>query len=773
MRNPLLKRFARELRSDFGKYATIFILLTLSISFVSGFLVADNSMIMTYNESFEKYNVEDGHFRVRSALNKGQIRRIEKQGITLFENYYKDTPFDNSTTIRIFAERTDVNLVCLMNGSFPEKTDEIAIDRMFADNNDIRTGDTLVSMGKTWHISGLVALSDYSTMFENNNDMMFDSVRFGTAIVTAEAFDLLPEASLRYCYAWKYHQPPADADAEHDLSEELMGHINSVSPMEEYVPRYMNHAIMFTGDDMGSDKVMMEFLLYIIIVIVAFVFRITIRDTVVKEASVIGSLRAAGYTKSELIRHYMAMPVAVTLFSAAVGNVLGYTWMKKICADLYYDSYSLPTYVTRYNPEAFVKTTLVPVMIMAAVTYFSLQTVMRLPVIRFLRNDLSSRKNRKAVRLPHGMPFVQRFHLRILLQNKGNYLILALGIFFANVLLMFGMALPQILTDYENSIKDNMLCRYQYLLQLPASAADDAHRLESMMNMMMSAQKMETDNPDAEKFTAYALKTYDVPNCREEEIMFYGIIDSSRYIHQELQADDFFVSSAMADKYMIREGDTFSFKESYGDKTYTFTVTGIYPYEGAVAVFMDQQAMNRIFDLGENTFSGYFSNSEITDIDEACISTVIDEESLTKVSRQLMVSFGGMMYMVDGFSVIIFIVLIYILSKIIIERNTQSISMIKILGCSDQEVRTLYMHLTSIVTVFLMAATIPAVYYVLLWIIRIMLRTMMSGWMPLDISFKTMAGMAALGWISYGAVALSESRKIRKIPMEEALKNVE
>ena len=99
--------------------------------------------------------------------------------------------------------------------------------------------------------------------------------------------------------------------------------------------------------------------------------------------------------------------------------------------------------------------------------------------------------------------------------------------------------------------------------------------------------------------------------------------------------------------------------------------------------------------------------------------------------------------------------------------------MINILGCSDQEVRTLYMHLTSIVTVFLMAATIPAVYYVLLWIIRIMLRTMMSGWMPLDISFKTMAGMAALGWISYGAVALSESRKIRKIPMEEALKNVE
>ena len=45
MKNPLWKRLPRELKSDFGKYIVIFLFLTLTIGFVSGFLVADDSML--------------------------------------------------------------------------------------------------------------------------------------------------------------------------------------------------------------------------------------------------------------------------------------------------------------------------------------------------------------------------------------------------------------------------------------------------------------------------------------------------------------------------------------------------------------------------------------------------------------------------------------------------------------------------------------------------------------------------------------------------------
>lgn len=69
--------------------------------------------------------------------------------------------------------------------------------------------------------------------------------------------------------------------------------MGKVVTLESFVPQYQNQAIIFTGDDMGSDKAMIAMLLYIVIVIMAFVFGITTSNTIAKEAGVIGTLRAS------------------------------------------------------------------------------------------------------------------------------------------------------------------------------------------------------------------------------------------------------------------------------------------------------------------------------------------------------------------------------------------------------------------------------------------------------------------------------------------------
>ena len=58
MKNPLRKRLPREFKDEFGKYLVIFLFMTLTIGLVSGFLVAGKSMVKTYNDSFEEYNIE-------------------------------------------------------------------------------------------------------------------------------------------------------------------------------------------------------------------------------------------------------------------------------------------------------------------------------------------------------------------------------------------------------------------------------------------------------------------------------------------------------------------------------------------------------------------------------------------------------------------------------------------------------------------------------------------------------------------------------------------
>lgn len=155
---------------------------------------------------------------------------------------------------------------------------------MYADNNKLSVGDTLKSGKKAWKITGLVALSDYSALFQNNNDTMFDAIKFGVGIVTKEEFSSFNESQLTYDYAWKYNKKPKNEKEEKKRSEDFMEDIGKDITLESFIPQYVNQAIHFTGDDMGSDEAMIIVLLYIVMVIMAFVFGITTSNTIRKEA---------------------------------------------------------------------------------------------------------------------------------------------------------------------------------------------------------------------------------------------------------------------------------------------------------------------------------------------------------------------------------------------------------------------------------------------------------------------------------------------------------
>lgn len=797
MKNPLRKRLPRELKGELGKYLVVFILMVASIGFVSGFLVADNSMLIAYNEGFGKYNIEDGNFRTAEQVHKTQREEIEALGVKLYDNYYVEEPLDNGSTMRFFKNRQQVDKVCLMKGELPAGTGEIAIDRMYADNNNLSVGDTLRSGKRTWKITGLVALSDYSCLFQNNNDSMFDAVKFGVSVVTEEEFDSLDQEKLQYNYSWIYDEKPKTEKEEKEVSEDLMEDMGKIVTLEAFVPRYLNQAITFTGDDMGGDKAMMIMLLYIIMVIMAFVFGITISNTIRKEASVIGTLRASGYTRQELILHYMTLPVLVTFVGALIGNILGYTVLKDVCADMYYGSYSLPTYVTVWNGEAFGLTTLVPVVIMLVVNYGVLRHKLKLSPLKFLRRDLSGRKQKRAIYLSPKMKIFSRFRLRVIFQNMSNYMVLFIGILFANLLLMFGLLLPSALSHYQVEIQNNMLAKYQYMLQVPVSAVS-GNKFDGLISQLEFYMDSRTDNEDAEEFSAYSLNTLP-GKYKSEEVLLYGIEPDSRYVtidfnntkdkkdeagnkekadnkntaNAEKESAAVYISSAYADKFLLHVGDTITLKEKYEKEKYSFKIAGVYGYTAALCVFMPRSELNDIFDLGEDYYSGYFSDTELTDIKSQYIGSVVDLDALTKISRQLDVSMGSMMGMVNGFAIMIYMVLIYLLSKIIIEKNAQSISMVKILGYTNGEISKLYIMSTSLVVVFCLLLSLPLETVIMKVLFREMMLSSISGWITLWIDPMIYVQMFAAGIITYGIVALLEFRRVKKVPMDEALKNVE
>ncbi len=747
MRNPLIKRLPRELLSEITKYLVIFIFMTGTIGFISGFLVAGDSLKKSYDESFEKYNIEDGNFELLNKADESLINTLEEQDLKIYNNNYIEEDSVNDSVIRLFLNREDVDKVCVIKGKLPNSEKEIAIDRMYANNNNISVGDEISVGGKKLKVTGFVALSDYSALFSNNNDLMFDSIKFGVGIITKDCFESFENANVHYSYSWKYNKSPKDDTEAKNKSDDFLKVLNKNTIITNYIPEISNQAIHFTGDDIGGDKGIMLTLLYVLIVIIAFVLAVTTSNTINSEASVIGTLRASGYTKGELLRHYMVLPLVVTVIGSCIGNILGYTVFEKVVANMYLGSYSLTTYVTRWNSEAFILTTIVPFIIMLVVNLFILMNKLSLSPLKFLRHNLKKREKKKVLKLTK-FKFFTRFRLRVIFQNMPNYITLFIGILFASILLMFGLMMSPLLDNYKNEVVDNMISKYQYILKI----------------------EVETKTKDAEKYCANSLKTY-FNEEKGEEISIYGIKEDSEYVDIDFK-NGVYISDGFAEKYSLKVNDSITLKDSYGDKTYTFKIDGIYYYPASLSIFMDSKKFNETFDKDEDYFNGYFSNEEITDIDSKYIATTITKDDMIKFSRQLDVSMGNTFYMVNVFSVILYLLLMYLLSKLIIEKNSSSISMVKILGYNNYEIGRLYIIATSIVVVISVALSIPISVLVMKGLFRVMMSEY-TGWFSFYINPKVYLEIFLSGVLSYVVIAALQLFKIKKIPLDEALKNME
>lgn len=990
MRNPLTKRIPRELAKDAAKYIAIFIMMVLLISMCSGMRVGNESLKKAYYDSFEIYNIEDGHIVFDKQLPENLKNTLEEKiGMKLYDGYYFDeTMSETGADIRVYKQTSEVNKPCLLSGELPDADNEIAIDRVFAKNNDINVGDKMTLNGKELTVTGFVALPNYSTLYENNTDAMFDSINFSIAVMTDSGFGSVGSKNLSYNYAWQYNKEYKDDIEAAELSEKFLDVIedeltaydeaivekqvdeitdklekaseeyadiykerfekkieevtetvktgaeeygklyktaleekissvaenvqkgaeeyaallmtgkqptkadlsvdvddfefqmiensvqaamsgteytapseqefltqykdsvkkpiqsdlsvetddftfkmieDTVSAMlsgeepsapsedefkdaylktiekptkdelsvplddflfgiiedgvdaeidgeeyempadeefedeidktdiisvDDYVPRYLNMAVIFSIDDIGGDEAGTMVMVYMMIALIAFIFAVTISNTVVSEAGVIGTLRASGYTKGEMIRHYMALPIIVTFIAAVAGNIIGYTVMKDFCVDLYLNSYSLTTYVTVWDASAFILSTVVPIVLMLIINFAVLISKLKLSPLKFLRRDLRKNNNKKAFRLNTKIPFKTRFSLRILLTNLPGYIIMIIGILFSSILISFGDMMPRMMTDYKEIVIRDMISEYQYIVYDYEEAG-------------------EVSDEQAEKF-AMSSFDYSKEGFLTDSISVYGVSENSRYVSANIPEGTALISTGISQKYGLSEGDIITLDEKYKrDISYEIKIGGVYDYESSLAMFMDLDDYNSTFGKDKDYFTGYFSNKELTELDPDDVASVITASDYTKLSDQLMTSMGGMMDLFKWFGAFFFIIVIYVLCKQVIERNFQSIALTKILGFRNSEIAGLYIVSTSIAVLVGLLISIPFIDVAMKTIFTGYLYTMMTGYIPCIISPITYTVTFVTGVACYAAVALLQMRKVAKVSKSEALKNVE
>lgn len=711
----------------------------------------------------EEYNLNDPSF--------SPVR------VKIYEHFYRNESEDNDNdgtedaTVRIFKSDSVIDLASFIEGRAPVSGNEIAIDRNHADTVGVKVGDKITVSGREYEVVGLLSYVNYLTMHESNTDLMFDAFGFDVAMLTPEAFNELT-SRLHYNYSYLYDVKPEDKIAQADYSERFLKSLITQTlvddnEIKDYLPIYLSQARNFAPSDIEGDSTGTGIFCYILIAVIAFIFAITISNTIDKEASVIGTLRASGYSKGELIVHYMSMPVIVTLAGAALGNILGYTAFRDVAVKIYFDTYSIPLPKLVWSPSALVKTTVIPLLLMFFINLFVIVKKLQLSPLKFLRHDLSKTKRTKARRIP-AWSFLGRFRLRVLFQNMPNYAVLIFGVILSELMLCFAFGLTDSLENYGERAPEMVFADYQYML---------------MGYKDSDGNIISTDEETAERFSCTNLMyPKEVTSSMrdgmgsggDESVTVYGISDGSKYISlpSDTSGGHVYLSTAFRDKFYIKSGEVITLNEEYENKSYEFTVDGFIDYEGGIAVFMDNTSFNETFDKKDDEFSGYFSRNEITDIDEQDIATVITVEDISKVTTQLMHSVGGFIDIFKYAMIVLAAALIYLLAKIIIERNEHSISMVKILGFRNGEIGSLYIIPTAIVVTIFTVVSLAVGYFMMLWIFHAFLMQM-DGYFAFYMSPLSMVLSVVYLLLGYAFVSVIDFFRIKKIPMDVALKNAD
>lgn len=684
MRNPLHKTLKKEFLRNRSRYISLSLVLILMIGVVTGFLsVAYSAKELLIKDQISS-KVEDGQLALRDRMDVKTKTKLEALGLKVYEQFYTEQSVSRDTMVRVYRKRFDINRATLHEGRMPNKQTEIALDRLFALKNGYSIRDTIRMSGKSMTITGLISVPDYTSLIQKNSDMMMDPIHFGVAIVTDTGFQTLSTDRMVYSYSYYLDDRELNDFQKQKRADDIQEIcIREGAVLENLLTAQMNQAISFLPNDMGSDIPMVQTLLYIILMILAFIFVVISQTMIEEQASVIGTLLASGYTRRELLQHYMMLPTILIIVSAGIGNLIGYTLFPNLFTDMYYSNYCLPPLSIQPVWEALLSTTVMPFIFMMLILYVLLKRRLCLSPLRFLRKDLHRHRQRRYIPL-HGSSFFQRFRIRIILQNKGSYLVLFLGIIFASFLLMFALILTPSMEQYIRNLEADTRCDYQYLLKAPVQA-------------------------DGEKVTLTSLKAYYVGGDLDLDVTLYGLGPNSGYYTDMTLSSDpksIVISSDFASKMSLQVGDAITLRNPYRDKAYSFTIQDIYPYNAGFSAYMPRNQLNQLLHEDHTYFNGYLSNQPL-DIEEAYVQSVVTRSDLVKINEQMTQAFSQLLPVLTSVSIAIYLVVLYILTRLVTDRNAISMSFLKVMGYTAKEIRSLYLHATSLVVLASLTAALP------------------------------------------------------------------
>lgn len=516
--------------------------------------------------------------------------------------------------------------------------------------------------------------------------------------------------------------------------------------LKEFTKADNNARINASSDDIKINKTGALIAGVIVLILLAYILSAFVTSTIEKERKVIGTLYSLGFSKKELITHYLVLPLVICLLGGLVGTFAGFLSMgSQMAENSGYYSYPQLDYV--YPLYLIIYGIVVPFVMALVVNLACINKKLSKEPLSLMRKEIKS-CTYDGLDLGN-MKFINRFRIKLFMREIKSYLTIALGVFISLLLVVFAFciysALTTIVTETNNDVKFN----YMYYLSYP---------------------EKEVPN-NAEE--AYLKKLSKSTLGYDFDVSILGIDEKSTSFPYNIKTntDELYISTSVAEKYGISVGDNFSLDDEINNVTYNFKVKEIVSYAPGLFVFMGIDEMRERFGKEDDYYNVLISQEKLN-IDPGRIYSTTTAQDLRDASEIFMELMQSLIYVLIFSSVILFVLVMYLMIKMIIERQTTNISMFKVFGYTKPEISKLYMR-NNLYTVIVSAALfIPLSRYIIVKIYPFMVANRAVGF-NLSFSLEVYLFIFGLIMVSYFISYIFAKKKLNKISIQEMLKDRE
>lgn len=460
-----------------------------------------------------------------------------------------------------------------------------------------------------------------------------------------------------------------------------------------------------------------------------------------------------GVRKNELLRHYLALPVLITLIAGIVGTVLGYSdFGVRVQMEECYGYFSIPALNTIYEPYLLIYGIVMPPVVAALTNFLVIRGKLERPVLSLIRKEQKNGKTQD-IRI-HSGSFVHIFQVRQLLREKRSAFTMFSGMFISLLVVMLSLNC-YVLCEHiktENSADTRFAYMYSYKYpeeQVPegGEAAYGVTLKKEVLgyNLDVTLLGIEKNNP-----------YFDIVKDGEEAFCGENTVQ---------------ISSAMAQKYHLRAGDDLVLKDEENDRNYAFTIEAVVPYSTSFFAFMDIDSMRKLMGADADYYNIVFADHALA-IDSGRLYAATSREEIEENSSVFVEQMIPMVSTLTIVSALIFVVVMYLMMKVMIDRSEMSISLMKVFGYRKKEVRKLYLNGNLLIVAASALIGIPLSKIIMDSMYPYLVSNIACG-INLSFSWQMYVGLFGVILVLYFIINQILMRRVNKILPAEVLKNRE